>query len=45
MQNLRVHDKEFEPYLSAADIDDRIQLMAAAINKDKVDKRPWFNVI
>lgn len=45
MQNLRVHDKEFKPYLSAAEIADKIQLMAAAINKDYAGKKPLFIAI
>jgi hypoxanthine phosphoribosyltransferase len=45
MQNLRVHDKEFTPYLSAADIAEKIELMATAINKDYAGKRPLFIAI
>ncbi|GAC1426991.1 MAG: hypoxanthine phosphoribosyltransferase [Chitinophagaceae bacterium] len=45
MQNLRIHDKEFEPYLSAAEIADKIQQMATAINKDYAGKRPLFIAI
>ena len=45
MQNIRVHDKEFEPYLSAAEIADKIQQMADALNKDYAGKRPLFIAI
>jgi hypoxanthine phosphoribosyltransferase len=45
MQNLRVHDKEFEPYLSAAEIAGKINQMAAAINKDYAGKKPLFVAI
>ena len=45
MPNLRVHDKEFEPYLSAAEIAEKIEQMAAAINKDYAGKRPLFIAI
>src|SRR5450631_3576952 len=45
MQNIRVHDKEFEPYLSAEQIADKIQEIADAINRDYVGKRPLFIAI
>jgi hypoxanthine phosphoribosyltransferase len=45
MHNIKVHDKEFEPYLSAQTIADKIQEMAAAINKDYAGKRPLFIAI
>ena len=45
MQNIRVHDKEFEPYLSAAVIAGKIEEMATAINKDYAGKRPLFIAI
>jgi len=40
-----VHDKEFEPYLSAAEITNKIQQMADAINRDYAGKRPLFIAI
>lgn len=45
MSNIRVHDKEFEPYLSAAVIAEKIQEMAEGINKDYSGKRPLFIAI
>jgi hypoxanthine phosphoribosyltransferase len=45
MPNLRVHDKEFEPYLSADEIAHKIQQMAEAINTDYAGKRPLFIAI
>ncbi|MBS1566901.1 MAG: hypoxanthine phosphoribosyltransferase [Bacteroidetes bacterium] len=45
MENIIVHDKEFEPYLSAAEITQKIQLMADAINRDYAGKRPLFIAI
>lgn len=45
MQYLRVHDKEFKPYLSAAEIADKIRQMADAINRDYTGKRPLFIAI
>ena len=40
-----MHDKEFEPYLSAAEITNKIQQMADAINRDYAGKRPLFIAI
>jgi hypoxanthine phosphoribosyltransferase len=45
MENIIVHDKEFEPYLSAAEITNKIQQMADAINRDYAGKRPLFIAI
>lgn len=45
MPNLHVHDKEFEPYLTAGQIADKIEEMAARINKDYAGKRPLFIAI
>jgi hypoxanthine phosphoribosyltransferase len=45
MPNIRVHDKEFEPYLTAEEIAHKIQQIADAINKDYVAKRPLFIAI
>lgn len=45
MPIIRVHDKEFEPYLTAAEINARIQVMAGQINKDFAGKRPLFIAI
>lgn len=40
-----MHDKEFEPYLSATEITNKIQQMADAINRDYAGKRPLFIAI
>jgi hypoxanthine phosphoribosyltransferase len=45
MPNLRIHDKEFEPYLTASQIADKIEEMAASINKDYAGKKPLFIAI
>ncbi|HEY4149918.1 MAG TPA: hypoxanthine phosphoribosyltransferase [Chitinophagaceae bacterium] len=45
MENIVVHDKEFEPYLSAEEITAKVQQMAAQINRDYDGKRPLFIAI
>ena len=40
-----MHDKEFEPYLSEEQIKNKIQEMAANINRDYTGKRPLFIAI
>lgn len=45
MSNIRVHGKEFEPYLTAEAINARIKEMAAEINRDYEGKRPLFIAI
>jgi hypothetical protein len=42
MSIIRVHDKSFEPYLTADMIKKRIQEIAADLNKDYAGKRPVF---
>lgn len=42
---IRVHDKKFEPYLSAAQIAVRIKELAEELNKDYARKRPLFIAI
>ncbi len=44
-QKIRVHDKEFEPYLSAAAIGEKVNIMASAINKEYAGKKPLFIAI
>lgn len=39
---IRVHDKEFEPYISAAQLQARIRELAAKLNRDFAGKRPLF---
>lgn len=45
MPIIRVHDKEFEPYLTAEEIHARIRIIAAQINKDYAGKKPLFIAI
>jgi hypoxanthine phosphoribosyltransferase len=45
MSIIRVHDKEFEPYLSAGLIAEKIRDVGAAINRDYAGKRPLFIAI
>ena len=45
MSILRVHDKEFGPYLGEELIDEKIQAIADAMNRDYADKRPLFIAI
>jgi hypoxanthine phosphoribosyltransferase len=45
MSNLRVHDKEFEPYLSAEKIAEKIQGLALRMNRDYAGKKPLFIAI
>ncbi len=45
MSTIRVHDKAFEPYLSAETIAGKVAEMAAAINSDYAGKRPLFIAI
>jgi hypoxanthine phosphoribosyltransferase len=45
MSLIQVHDKKFQPYISAAKIDERIKEVAAQINKDYEGKRPIFIAI
>jgi hypoxanthine phosphoribosyltransferase len=45
MGEIRVHDKQFEPYLNAATIADRIKEIAGKLNKDYAGKKPLFIAI
>jgi hypoxanthine phosphoribosyltransferase len=45
MGEIRVHDKQFEPYLNAGMIAERIQEIAGKLNKDYADKKPLFIAI
>ena len=45
MTTIRVHDKEFVPYLTAAEIDVQVKRIADEINKDYVGKKPLFVAI
>ena len=45
MQTIRVNDKTFIPYLTAAQIDEQIKRIGASLNKDYDGKRPLFIAI
>ncbi|HVU95063.1 MAG TPA: hypoxanthine phosphoribosyltransferase [Puia sp.] len=45
MSIIRVHDKEFGPYLEKELIDEKIQAIADGMNRDYADKRPLFIAI
>ena len=40
MQLIKVHDKEFKPYLTAAQIEEQVKRIASEINRDYLSKRP-----
>jgi hypoxanthine phosphoribosyltransferase len=42
MSVIQVHDKKFQPYISAAAIDEKIKQLAEKINTDYAGKRPLF---
>jgi hypoxanthine phosphoribosyltransferase len=42
MGTIRVHDKQFAPFLSAASIKEKVQSVAIQINKDFEGKKPLF---
>lgn len=42
MSAIRIHDKVFRPYITAADINSRVQQMAAQISADHTGKQPLF---
>jgi hypoxanthine phosphoribosyltransferase len=45
MGDIRVHDKQFEPYITANTIASRIKEIAAELNKDYTGKKPLFIAI
>jgi len=45
MGEMRVHDKQFEPYISAEKIAGRIKEIAGKLNKDYTGKKPLFIAI
>jgi hypoxanthine phosphoribosyltransferase len=45
MSTIRVHDKQFEPYLDASTISERIKLLAAQLSADYDGKKPLFIAI
>lgn len=42
---IKLHDKHFEPYLSAEEIADRVTSIAGQLNADFAEKRPLFIAI
>lgn len=45
MPVIRVHDKQFEPYLTAEEIAQRIRMIAQQINENYAGKKPLFIAI
>src|SRR5688500_18852436 len=45
MPNIHVHDKSFEPYISASAIAEKVEEIAGALNNDYAGKRPLFIAI
>jgi len=45
MSIIRVHDKQFEPYLTANEITARIKVLAQQLDKDYASKKPLFIAI
>ena len=45
MSYIKVHDKEFTPYLSSSDIEKQVQRVADEINRDYAEKKPLFIAI
>ena len=45
MSTIRVHDKNFEPYISAQQIDDAVRKIAGELDRDYKDKNPLFIAI
>lgn len=45
MSTIRVHDKQFEPYLTANEINARIKVLARQLDQDYAGKKPLFIAI
>lgn len=45
METIRVHDKTFEPFLSAKDIQEKVDAIASSLERDYADKNPIFVAI
>lgn len=45
MSTLKVHDKEFVPYITSAQIEEQVTRVAGEINKDYAGKNPLFIAI
>jgi hypoxanthine phosphoribosyltransferase len=42
MQTIKIYDKEFTPYITDAEIQDKIKLLAQQLKTDYADKKPLF---
>ena len=42
MPTIKIHDKEFTPYITDQEIQEKIQLLAQQLKKDYGDKKPLF---
>jgi hypoxanthine phosphoribosyltransferase len=42
MQTIKIYDKEFIPYITDAEIQDKIKLLAQQLKTDYADKKPLF---
>jgi hypoxanthine phosphoribosyltransferase len=45
MDTIRIHDKSFEPYIRAGEIEAALSRLAAEIGRDYADRRPLFIAI
>ena len=45
MELIKVHDKQFKPYISAEQISEQVKRVAAEINRDYAHKKPLFIAI
>lgn len=45
MELIKIHDKQFKPFLSAEEIQNRIAELAAMLNRDYAEKKPLFIAI
>ena len=42
MSTIKIHDKEFTPYITDQEIQEKIQLLAQQLKKDYGNKKPLF---
>ena len=45
MSSIKVHDKEFRPYITSRDIEEQVARVAGEINRDYQGKKPLFIAI
>jgi hypoxanthine phosphoribosyltransferase len=45
MSKIKIHDKIFEPFLSAAEIEEKVKSLAERVNQDYAGKKPLFLAI